>query len=249
MALFTVLFIMPGEISCYWFPPSPAEKKLLLATTLPHTHTHTWSTIEAVTPLSVPIKVPYLKYADEPHCGVRALDRRPFSRPLSIIAKAWGPGTPGVRAFHPLGLDFCHRRLTNHPHTHKGPLDPQRERAGPTAAGLSELTALFFFSLLFASQTVTIRQKGKDGMLKEEKGKERAEERGKGESRKRDVWVLSFGATVINGCPFAGLCTPTVRLEPWVTRGSLREKKRQTDRQTENDRHLAIYILLEALRL
>lgn len=86
-------------------------------------------------------------------------------------------------------------------------------------------------------------------MLKEEKGKERAEERGKGESRKRDVWVLSFGATVINGCPFAGLCTPTVRLEPWVTRGSLREKKRQTDRQTENDRHLAIYILLEALRL
>lgn len=190
--------------------------------------------------------MPYLKYADEPLCGVRALDRRPFSGPLSIIAEAWGPGTPGVRAFHPLGLDFCHRRLTNHPHTHKGLLDPQRERTGPTAAGLSELTALFFLSLLFASQTVTIRQKGKDGMLKEEKREQKKE--GRGESRKRDVWVFSFGVTVINGCPFAGLCTPTVRLEPWVTRGSLREKERQTDRQTKNDRHLAIYILLAALQ-
>lgn len=68
-------------------------------------------------------------------------------------------------------------------------------------------------------------------MLKEEKREQKKE--GREESRKRDVWVLSFGVTVINGCPFAGLCTPTVRLEPWVTRGSLRGKERQTDEERQ----------------
>lgn len=87
--LFTVLFIMPQEISCYWFSLSPVVEKLLLATTLPP-YTYTWSTIQAVTPLSVPIKVLYLKYAHELLCVVQAVDRRPFSRALSVIAEAWG---------------------------------------------------------------------------------------------------------------------------------------------------------------
>lgn len=193
--------------------------------------------------------MPYLKYADEPLCGVRALDRRPFSRALSIKAEAWGPGTPGVRAFQPLGLDFCHRRLTNHPHTHKGLLDPQRERAGPTAAGLSELTALFFSFPPLRQPDCYGQTKGerRDVERGKERAEERAEERGKGGKPKErrlgpfiwgdcDKW-LPFCWAVHSHCSVGALGDKRVF-----------ERERKKDRQTRNDRHLAIYILLAALR-
>ncbi|KAJ8006151.1 hypothetical protein DPEC_G00125260 [Dallia pectoralis] len=62
---------------------------------------------------------------------------RPFFWPRGhyglIPERASDPALPGVTAFQPQGLDFCHGRLTNHPAPHNRAPGPQRERAASMA--------------------------------------------------------------------------------------------------------------------
>lgn len=83
--------------------------------------------------------------------------------------------TPGVIAFQPQGLDFCHHSLTNHPATHKKASGPQRER-GPVPSSSSNLCSVTSnASELLLPYSHWIWTKGR----KEDEGKESGEKKKK----------------------------------------------------------------------
>lgn len=103
--------------------------------------------------------------------------------------------TPGVIAFQPQGLDFCHRSLTNHPTTHK------KKRQGPSARGawfqgappISALLQLTPANCYYSTPTGFGQKRRKEDEEKESGGKrerslkkERWEER-KGWEEERDI--------------------------------------------------------------
>lgn len=110
--------------------------------------------LSPVTPLSVPITVCLPEKCRWALCAAcPCLDAHYFGL-RSIMAWAWGGSpyththtymhTPGVIAFQPQGLDFCHCSLTNHPMTHtkkKKVPQPQYEW-GPVPSLSSNLSSV-----------------------------------------------------------------------------------------------------------
>ena len=98
--------------------------------------------------------------------------------------------TPGVIAFQPQGLDFCHYSLTNHPTTHK------KKRQGPSVRGARFQAARPISALLQATPAscyyptpTGFGQRGGKKMRGRKVGrKKKRRPKGRDGKRERDGW-------------------------------------------------------------
>lgn len=170
---------MLGEISCYWFPPRLVEEKLLLATTLPHTHSvHHWG---CHTPVSSN------KSALPEVCRWAALWRSgtgqaailwaPFYYSRSLGARhSWGQGLSPSRSWLlPPSPD------KSPPHTQRAAWSTAWENWPNCSRAERANGPLFFFPSSLPARLLRSDKRGKTGCWKRKRESRRKREGGKAE--------------------------------------------------------------------
>lgn len=180
---------MLGEISCYWFPPRLVEEKLLLATTLPHTHSvHHWGCHTPVS--SNKSALPEVCRWAALWCsgtGQAAILRAPFYYSRSLGARhSWGQGLSPSRSWLlPPSPD------KSPPHTQRAAWSTAWENWPNCSRAERANGPLFSFPPLCQPDCYD-QTKGERRDV--ERGKERAEERRKGgKPKERRLGLFIWG--------------------------------------------------------